>query len=48
MTIFKGLKHLKIELSIPASFAVAGLIGAAVAFIGYLLIKRVKVDEGGG
>lgn len=45
VTIFKGLKHLKIDLSIPASFAVAGLIGAAVAFIGYLLIRRVKVDE---
>lgn len=45
VTIFKGLKHLKIELSIPASFAVAALIGLAIAAIGYFLIQKVKVDE---
>jgi len=45
VTIFKGLKHLKIDLSIPASFAIALAIGAGVGFIGYLLIQRVKVDE---
>ena len=45
VTIFKGLKHLKIELSIPVSFMVAAVIGLIVAFIGYLLIQKVKVDE---
>ncbi|MDH3579464.1 MAG: inorganic phosphate transporter [Hyphomicrobiales bacterium] len=45
VTMFKGLKHLKIDLGVPASFAVATVFGAGVAFIGYLLIQRVKVDE---
>ncbi len=45
VTIFKGLKHLKIELSGPASFGVAALIGVGVALIGYILIQKVKVDE---
>jgi PiT family inorganic phosphate transporter len=45
VTIFKGLKHLKIELSGPASFGVAAVFGILVAVIGYMLIQRVKVDE---
>ncbi len=45
VTIFKGLKHLKIDLSIPMSFLVAAIIGVAVAFIGHLLIRRVEVDK---
>ena len=45
VTIFKGLKHLKIDLSIPTSFLVAAMIGVAVAFIGHLLIRRVEVDK---
>ncbi len=45
VTIFKGLKHLKIELSGPASFLVAAVIGLGIAFIGHLLIKKVKVDS---
>ena len=35
VTIFKGLKHLKIDLSVPASFAVAAVFGLAIAAIGY-------------
>ena len=45
VTIFKGLKHLKIDLSVPASFMVAAAFGVAVAVIGYFLIQRIKVDE---
>ena len=45
VTIFKGLKHLKIDLSVPASFAVAAAFGAAIAAIGYFLIQRIKIDE---
>ena len=45
VTIFKGLKHLKLELGIAASFFSAALFGAAIAFVGYLLIQRVKVDK---
>ncbi len=45
VTIFKGLKHLNIELSAPASFVIATLFGLATAAIGYVLIQRVKVDK---
>lgn len=45
VTMFKGLKHLKIDLSIPASFLVAGAIGAIVAIIGRHAIRRVTIDE---
>ena len=45
VTIFKGLKHLNIELGGPASFAIAALIGLGIAGIGYVLINRVKVDK---
>jgi len=44
VTIFKGLKHLDIELSVPMSFLVAAIFGVIVAGIGYLMIRRVKVD----
>ncbi len=45
VTIFKGLKHLNIELGVPASFLVAAVFGAGIAFIGYLLIQKVEVDK---
>ena len=44
VTLFKGLKHLKLEMSIGMSFVSAFLIGALVAVIGWMLINRVKVD----
>jgi len=45
VTIFKGLKHLKVDLSVPASFAIAAAFGVAIAVIGYVLIQRIKIDE---
>ena len=45
VTLFKGLKHLNLELSIPMSFLLAAIIGLIVAAIGWALISRVKVDE---
>jgi len=45
VSLFKGLKHLDIELSIQMSFLVAAIMGAAVGLIGWALIRRVKVDE---
>ena len=45
VTIFKGLKHLNIELGGPASFGIAAVIGLGIAVIGYVLINRVKVDK---
>ncbi len=45
VTLFKGLKHLKLDLSVPMSFLVAALIGLVVALIGRYAISRVKVDK---
>jgi PiT family inorganic phosphate transporter len=44
VTLFKGLKHLKLELSIGMSFTAATIIGAIIAGIGWALIQRVRVD----
>jgi len=46
VTLFKGLSHLKIDLSVGMSFFVATLFGLGLAFIGWLMIKRVTVDPG--
>ena len=45
VTLFKGLKHLKIELSVGGSFLAALVIGLIIAAIGWVLINRVKLDE---
>jgi PiT family inorganic phosphate transporter len=46
VTLFKGLKHLNIELSVGMSFVVAVIFGLVLAVIGWFLINRVKVDPG--
>jgi PiT family inorganic phosphate transporter len=46
VTMFKGLKHLNLELSVGMSFLAALLIGLGVAMIGWLLINRVQIDAG--
>jgi PiT family inorganic phosphate transporter len=46
VTMFKGLKHLKLELTGGQSFLWAIVFGVVVAAIGWVLINRVKVDEG--
>ena len=43
--MFKGLKHLKLELTVPMSFVAATVIGLLIAAAGWFLIQRVKVDE---
>jgi len=45
VTMFKGLKHLNLELSVGMSFVAAAAIGLAVAGLGWWLIQRVRVDE---
>ena len=45
VTLFKGLKHLKLDLSISTSVLLAVAIGLAVALIARTFIKRVKIDE---
>ncbi len=44
VTLFKGLKHLHIDLSGPQSFAVAVGIGCLTAFIGWNLVRKVTED----
>ncbi len=46
VTLFKGLKHLNLELSVGQSFMWAVVFGVIVALVGWALINRVKVDEG--
>jgi PiT family inorganic phosphate transporter len=44
VTLFKGLKHLQLELSAAQSFIWALVFGAIVAFIGWVLIRKVEMD----
>ncbi len=46
VTMFKGLKHLKLELTIGMSFVAATIFGLIVAGIGWMLIKKVQLDPG--
>lgn len=45
VTMFKGLKHLNLDLSVEQSFLAAVLFGVLVAIIGWFMIRRVEVDE---
>ncbi len=45
VTTFKGLKHLKLDLSIGGSIFVAICFGAFTACIGWLFIRNVKEHE---
>lgn len=46
VTLFKGLKHLNIDLSAGMSFMVATLFGLGLAAVGWLMIRRVTIDPG--
>jgi len=45
VTIKKGLKHVGIDINGGMEFVYAGLLGAFIAFIGIMLIRRIKFDE---
>jgi len=45
VTMFKGLKHLNLELSGPMSFFIATVFGLVIAAIGWAMINRVRIDE---
>ena len=45
VTMFKGLKQLKLDLSIGGSIFVAICFGVFTAFIGWLFIRKVKEQE---
>ncbi len=44
VTLFKGLKHLDLEMSGAQSFGAAVAVGLIVALVGRVLIQRIEVD----
>jgi PiT family inorganic phosphate transporter len=44
VTVFKGLKQLNIDLTVPQSFFVAVVAGFFVAGISWLLIRNIQID----
>jgi len=44
VTMFKGLKHLHINLSVIQSFGIAVCFGIFTAFIGWLFIRNIEED----
>ncbi|NRB72244.1 MAG: inorganic phosphate transporter [Xanthomonadales bacterium] len=44
VTLFKGLKHVGLELSMLESYAIAAAVGLVTMGIGILLIRRLKID----
>ncbi|MDA0789655.1 MAG: inorganic phosphate transporter [Proteobacteria bacterium] len=47
VTLFKGLTHLDLELSVGMSFVCATAFGIVLAIIGWFLIRRVEEDPEG-
>jgi len=45
VTLFKGLKHLHLELSGWQTVGVALGVGLVVALVGHLLLRRITIDE---
>ena len=41
VTLFKGLKHLQFELTVPMSFLSATVIGLGIAAIGWAMVRRI-------
>jgi PiT family inorganic phosphate transporter len=45
VTLFKGLKHLNVDLSVNMSFILAIAFGGILAMFGWFMINRVEIDE---
>lgn len=45
VTMFKGLKHLNLELSVSQSFMGALIFGFITAFIGWTMMRKIEVDK---
>ena len=45
VTMFKGLKHLKIDLGLLESLLLAALFGVLIAWIGRIMVRRIKFDS---
>lgn len=44
VTLFKGLKHLHIDLTGPQSFGIAILVGLVTSSIGWYFVRKIKED----
>ena len=44
VTLFKGLKHLDLDLSIPTSFLLAAVAGLILALVGRYAVSRIEID----
>lgn len=44
VTLFKGLKHVGLEMSQPESFGIAFVVGSLIAIGGVFAIKKIKID----
>ncbi len=47
VTLFKGLKNLKLDFDFPEALALSAALGAVGAVLGWLFIRRVRIDPGG-
>lgn len=45
VTMFKGLSHLNLELSVSQSFMGAVVFGLVIAFVGWLKMRKVEIDK---
>lgn len=45
VTLFKGLKHIGLSLTVGQSYAIAAAMALLVAMIGVVFIRRIKVDK---
>ncbi|MDQ7016320.1 MAG: anion permease [Gammaproteobacteria bacterium] len=44
VTLFKGLKHVGLEVSLGQAYLIAFVIGGVIALIGTVLIARIKIE----
>lgn len=47
VTLFKGLKHLKVDLTILESFIFAFIVGVIIALIGKFAVSKIQLTESG-
>jgi len=45
VTMFKGLSHLNLELSVSQSFVGATIFGIVVALIGWKMMRKIEIDK---
>jgi PiT family inorganic phosphate transporter len=48
VTLFKGLKHVGLDLSTVESYSIATVIGIVIMLIGTYFIRKIKLPEGAG